>query len=115
MSNTTQAVIHSWHERARAYHTLTNTQPVFQAMADRLIDLLPAPFNGTAIDLAAGAGLVSELLLSRWPQARVYLVEPAQAMLDQALQRLAHHRIGWTRLQAETHRTSPNPSRRCVV
>lgn len=94
-------VIQSWQDRAQAYQTVTEHYPLFSQLSERLVDLLPAPFTGTLIDLAAGAGLSSVCVLERHPGAQVYLVEPAQAMLDLALQRVGARIIGHAQLAAE--------------
>ena len=91
----------SWHERTAAYHHLIASWPLFSCLADRLIDLIPQPFQGTAIDLAAGSGLVTERLLSRYPQTRVQLVEPAAAMLALARKQLGTRVSDYTQLPAE--------------
>lgn len=80
--------IASWEDRARAYHDLTERWPLFGAVAGRLVDQLPEGFSGTALDLGAGAGLLSALVLERFPGARSVLVEPAPAMLAIAEARL---------------------------
>ena len=90
-----------WHERAAAYHHLIASWPIFSCLADRLIDRVPKPFHGTAIDLATGSGLVTERLLSRYPQAHVQLVEPAAAMLALARQQLGTRVSDYTQLPAE--------------
>lgn len=94
-------VIQSWQDRARAYHVLTEHYPLFSQLSERLVDLLPASFTATLIDLAAGAGLSTECVLARYPHAQVYLVEPAQAMLALALQRVGKRISGHAQLTAE--------------
>ena len=92
----------SWHDRAEAYHRLLASWPLFSHLADRLIDLLPHPIQGPLIDLAAGTGLVAERVLDRYPQAQVQLVEPAQAMLTLARQRLGTRVTRYVQSAAET-------------
>jgi SAM-dependent methyltransferase len=101
MGATDEQIIHSWEERARVYQQFTEQWSLFPQLANRLVDLIPAPFSGTAIDLAAGAGLVSGCFLQRHPDARVYLVEPAEAMLALALPQLEDRVIGHAQLRAE--------------
>ena len=96
-----QEIIQSWQDRARAYQQFTEQWSLFPQLANRLVDLIPVPFSGTAIDLAAGAGLVSACLLQRHPHARVYLVEPAEAMLALGLPQLGDRVIGHAQLRAE--------------
>ena len=96
-----QAIIQSWQDRASAYLQFTEQWSLFPQLANRLVDLIPVPFSGTALDLAAGAGLVSACLLQRHPHTRVYLVEPAEAMLALALPQLGDRVIGHTQLRAE--------------
>ena len=91
----------SWHERAAAYHRLIASWPIFSCLADRLIDLVPKPFHGTALDLAAGSGLVAERLLSRHPHAHVQLAEPAAAMLALARKQLGMRVSDYSQLPAE--------------
>ena len=80
MGTPEQQIIHSWQERAQAYQAMTERYALFTHLSERLVDLLPMPFTGTVIDLAAGAGLSTACVLERHPGAQVYLVEPAQAM-----------------------------------
>ena len=94
-------VIQSWQDRAQAYQTITERYPLFGQLSERLVDLLPAAFSGTLIDLAAGTGLSTECVLTRYPHAQVYLVEPAQAMLALALQRVGERISGHAQLAAE--------------
>lgn len=100
METQEQQIIDSWQERACAYQGLTEHWSIFDRLADRLIDLLPSPVESPIIDLAAGAGLVSDRLLRRHPQARVYLVEPAEAMLRLAVQRVGDRSIGRAQVSA---------------
>ena len=100
MDSREQQIIDSWQERARAYQELTDRWSIFGRLAERLIDLLPSPVEGPIIDLAAGAGLLSARLLHRHPQAQVYLVEPAEAMLELAVRRVGSRSIGHARMSA---------------
>ena len=100
MDSREQQIIDSWQERARAYQELTERWSIFGRLAERLIDLLPSPVEGPLIDLAAGAGLLSARLLHRHPQAQVYLVEPAEAMLELAVRRIGSRSIGHARVSA---------------
>ncbi len=100
-SSPPQVIIQSWHERAAAYHHLIASWPIFSCLADRLIDLLPQPFQGSAIDLAAGSGLVTKRLLDRYPHAHVQLVEPAAAMLALARKQLGTRVASYSQLPAE--------------
>ena len=100
MDSREQQIIDSWQERARAYQELTDRWSIFGRLAERLIDLLPSPVEGPVIDLAAGAGLLSARLLQRHPQAQVYLVEPAEAMLELAVRRVGSRSIGHARMSA---------------
>ena len=100
METQEQQIIDSWQERARAYQGLTEHWPIFGRLADRLIDLLPSPVESPVLDLAAGAGLLSARLLQRHPQTRVYLVEPAEAMLELAVRRVGSRSIGHAQVSA---------------
>ncbi|QMU60844.1 MAG: methyltransferase domain-containing protein [Gammaproteobacteria bacterium] len=82
-------VIHSWHIRAHAYVQLIERWPIFTHMVARLLAFIPKEFDGHALDIAGGSGLVSEHLLRRSPKSRVTLIEPAQGMRE-----LASHRLG---------------------
>lgn len=95
------AIVQSWQDRARVYQQFTEQWSLFPQLADRLVDLIPVPFSGMAIDLAAGAGLVSTCLLQRHANVHVYLVEPAEAMLALALPPLGERVIGHAQLRAE--------------
>ena len=83
------AIIRSWHIRARAYNALIGHWTIFTEMVDRLIDLIPSDFAGHALDIGGGSGLLSERLLDRHPNATITLIEPAEAMRS-----LARHRLG---------------------
>lgn len=83
-------IISSWHERADAYNKLIQRWPIFTDMANRLINFIPNNFNGHAIDIAGGSGLLSECLLKKHPSARITLVEPAENMRALALQKLGN-------------------------
>ena len=82
-------IIRSWNTRAYAYDNIVSRWPIFTQMADRLIDLVQADFNGHTLDIGGGSGLVAERFLERHPNARVTLIEPAQEM-----RRLAQLRLG---------------------
>ena len=92
----------SWHERAAAYQQLLTSWPLFTQLADRLIDLLPGPFQGSLIDLAAGTGLVTERVLRRYPSSHIHLVEPAHAMLTLAQQYFGTGVATYVQSSAET-------------
>lgn len=94
-------IIQSWQDRAHAYQQFTKQWALFPQLANRLVDCIPGPFRGTAIDLAAGAGLVSVCLLQRHANAQIYLVEPAEAMLALGLPQLGGRVIGHAQLRAE--------------
>lgn len=57
-------------------------------MADRLVECISGEFDGHALDLAAGTGLLAERLLNKHPEARVTLAEPAPEMRAIAARRL---------------------------
>lgn len=76
--------INSWHTRADAYSTLLKNYQIFTDMAMGLVKFVEKSINKDihVMDLAAGTGLVSKLLidyLSISPSS-IYLVEPAQRM-----------------------------------
>ena len=86
-----ERIIDSWNARAAAYDALTHAHSLFTTLAHRLIDLIDAPSHLTplrAIDLACGPGIASLALLSRYPLARVHLVDPSPAMMNLALSHL---------------------------
>lgn len=83
------AKVRSWHERAAAYDALCRRWDVFTLLSTRLIDMLPARLDGDVLDIGAGSGLTSGLLLDRHPECRVILIEPAQAMIEIARTHLA--------------------------
>ncbi|HEY2190348.1 MAG TPA: class I SAM-dependent methyltransferase [Caldimonas sp.] len=78
-----------WSARAPAYDRLCRRWPIFAALSDRLIDLLPADLVGTVLDIGAGSGLTSERVLARHPRCNVILVDPSEAMLEIARVHLA--------------------------
>ena len=51
-------------------------------------ECISGEFNGHALDLAGGSGLVAERLLNKYPQACVTMVEPAAEMRALATRRL---------------------------
>ena len=77
---TQDEVINSWHVRARAYDKLIKRWPIFTNMVNRLLEFIPEDFDGHALDIAGGSGLLAEHLLRRNPNARMTLVEPAEGM-----------------------------------
>lgn len=83
------AIIESWHARAEAYHARTRRWNIFQTLAERLLDFFPENFDGSILDLAGGAGLVSAILLKKYPRATIHMLEPAKNMM-----RLAKSRLG---------------------
>ena len=87
--HTQDDVIGSWHARAHAYDKLIGRWPIFTSMVNRLLEFIPKEFDGHALDIAGGSGLLSGHLLERHPKARVTLVEPAKEMRT-----LASHRLG---------------------
>ncbi len=89
LSEPTQAeIIRSWHVRAHAYDNLIGRWPIFTSMADRLIECIPKDFDGHALDIGGGSGLLAERLLKKYPEVQVTLVEPAEEMRAIATRRL---------------------------
>lgn len=79
--------IDSWHLRADAYEMLVNKQQILTDMAMGLVKFVeqnrPKDQGDCHIlDLAAGTGLISKLLMDhlRLPPSSLYLVEPAERM-----------------------------------
>ena len=87
---TQENVILSWHIRAHAYDKLIKRWPIFANMVGRLLEIIPKEFDGHALDIGGGSGLLTEHLLARHPKVRVTLVEPAQEMRALALRRLGN-------------------------
>jgi len=81
-----------WEARAPAYDRLCRRWEVFSQLSNRLIDLLPADLHGPVLDIGAGSGLTSELLLARHPDCEAILIEPSEAMLAIARRHLAGRR-----------------------
>jgi SAM-dependent methyltransferase len=77
-----------WEARAPAYDELCRRWQIFSLLSNRLIDLLPAHMEGPVLDIGAGSGLTSELLLDRHPHCQAILIEPSEAMLNIARRRL---------------------------
>jgi SAM-dependent methyltransferase len=71
-----------WQARAQAYDRLCRRWEIFSLLSSRLIDLLPTGLQGPVLDIGAGSGLTSQLLLARRPHCQAILIEPSQAMLD---------------------------------
>lgn len=87
---TQEDVVRSWHTRARAYDKIIERWPIFTNMVGRLLEIIPKNFDGHALDIGGGSGLLAEHLLGRHPKASVTLVEPAQEMRSLALRRLGN-------------------------
>jgi len=86
------AKVRVWEARAEVYDRYCRSTPLFSLVSNRLIDLLPADLDGAVLDIGAGSGLTSDLLLARHPRCEAILVEPSQAMIDIARVRLAGRR-----------------------
>jgi len=86
------AKVRFWDARAAAYDRLCHRWEIFSLLSSRLIDLLPADLEGPVLDIGAGSGLTSELLLARHPHCETILIEPSEAMLDVARRNLAGRR-----------------------
>ena len=69
-----------WETRAPAYDRLICRYEIFSLLSHRLIDLLPADLHGTVLDIGAGSGLTSEILLERHPRCDAILIDPSRAM-----------------------------------
>ena len=78
-----------WEARAPAYDRLCRRWEIFSQLSNHLIDLLPASLQGPVLDIGAGAGLTSKILLARYPYCQAILIEPSEAMLDIARANLA--------------------------
>jgi SAM-dependent methyltransferase len=83
----------SWDARAEAYDLLCQRYEIFSLLSNRLIDLLPEDLRGTVLDIGAGSGLTSAILLDRYPCCNSILVEPSNAMLDIARRKLAGRQV----------------------
>lgn len=92
-----------WESRAPAYAALVRRWTIFTTLAQRLVDSLPADFDGALLDLAAGSGLCSERVLMRHPLAQLHLADPAPAMLTEARARLADQRARSAPTGAQAH------------
>lgn len=90
LAPTQDEVIQSWHERAHAYDDLIKRWPIFTDMVERLLEFLPNNFDGHALDIGGGSGLLTEHLLKKCPNAQVTLVEPANEMRALASRRLGN-------------------------
>jgi SAM-dependent methyltransferase len=84
--------IRVWEARAHAYDRLCRRWRTFPLLSSRLVDLLPSDLHGRVLDVGAGSGLTSELLLDRHPGCESILIEPSEAMLGLARERLAGRR-----------------------
>ena len=78
-----------WEARAPAYDRHCHRWEIFSLLSNRLIDLLPRDLQGPVLDIGAGSGLTSELLLARHPHCEAILIEPSQAMVNIARKNLA--------------------------
>lgn len=77
-----------WETRAEAYDRFCRRWEIFTLLSMRLIDMMPEDLQGSVLDIGAGSGLTSELLLTRRPQCEAILIEPSQAMVDIARKKL---------------------------
>jgi SAM-dependent methyltransferase len=84
--------IRVWEARAPAYDRLCRRWRTFSLLSSRLVDMLPSDLHGRVLDIGAGSGLTSELLLDRFPECESVLIEPSEAMLALARERLAGRR-----------------------
>lgn len=89
--NERKNLIESWHTRADAYEILINTYPIFMDMAMDLVKFVENHQTNVnedfqVIDLAAGTGLVSKLLIEylHVSPSSIYLIEPAEKMCIRA-------------------------------
>ena len=96
-----EATVARWNHAAEPYGRFVRKWEVFREFADRLVGELPVDFDGVAVDIGAGTGLVSSRLLQRCPKARVWLAEPAEAMLALARELLGDSIEGAIRCSAE--------------
>lgn len=85
-------ILKLWDERAAAYDRLCHAQGLFTLLSNRLIDMLPEDLQGAVLDIGAGSGLTSELLLARHPGCKVILLDPVEAMIALARRNLAGQR-----------------------
>jgi trans-aconitate methyltransferase len=83
------AKVRFWTARASAYDRLCRRWEIFSHLSKRLIDWLPADLEGAVLDIGAGSGLTSELLLDRHPRCEAILLDPSEAMLNLARRHLA--------------------------
>jgi len=87
----------SWHLRANAYENLINHYRIFTDMAMGLIEFVEKHKTNDLhiIDLAAGTGLVSKLLIEHvhLSPASLYLIEPAEQMCEHARQKFPNAHI----------------------
>lgn len=86
-----QQTIDSWHKRADAYEILINNYQIFTDMAMGLVKFVGKHQSNNnndlhIIDLAAGTGLISKLLIEyiHISPSSLYLVEPAERMCQRA-------------------------------
>ncbi|CAF1219395.1 unnamed protein product [Adineta ricciae] len=90
-----QRTIASWHTRADAYEILIGKYPIFTNMAMEMIKFVERHRKTNdedirIMDLAAGTGLISKLLIDHLhlsPSA-LYLIEPAEQMCTHARQKI---------------------------
>ena len=81
-----------WESRAPAYDELCRRYDIFSRLSNRLIDLLPQDLEGSVLDIGAGSGLTSKLVLDRYPRCEAILIEPSEAMMNIARANLAGRR-----------------------
>jgi len=106
---------------ARGYDAAAScVHPYYREIQQVILEHLPLPAGDTGwlVDLGGGSGRLAELMLERWPAARVCVLDQSEAFLTLAAERL--RRFGKrvvclpARLQSDWSRELPEPPRAFV-
>lgn len=97
MEKKRQQTIDSWHLRADAYDILVRNHRIFTDMAMGIVQFVQQnqPIDCRILDLAAGTGLMSKLILEHVdiPPSSFYLVEPAERMCQRARENIPNSHV----------------------
>jgi tRNA (cmo5U34)-methyltransferase len=104
IERTFQAEAEAWEELQRRYQTR------YDELLAELLLRVRLPAEGAAVlDLGAGSGILAELLLERFPQAHVVLLDGASNMLEVAERKLERFagRVGFVHARFEEMPSGP--------
>lgn len=89
--------------------TLIPCYDLFYGTVITLIEAHGVDENARILDLGAGTGLLSEHILTRWPQAHIHLLDGSEAMVAQARGDFTAMRGSAFKMASSTRRISQAP------